>query len=122
MVKTTTKKLGALGAAAAMVALPLLGGCDSSVYKAGTYTGTGEGKGGPITATVTFDDKSITAVELVGDDESPGVGGYESIKDGTFASRVMETQSADIDGITGATLTTDGVKEAVQDAIDQAKK
>ena len=119
-----TKKIGALGAAGAAALMgmaPILGGCtDNAIYKEGTYTGTGEGKGGPITATVTFDSKSITAVELVGEDESPGVGGYECIKDGTFASRIIEAQSTDIDGVTGATQTTEGVKSAVQDAIDQA--
>lgn len=119
-----TKKIGMLGVVGATLligAVPFLGGCASdAVYNEGTYTGVGEGKGGPITATVTFDSKSIVSVELVGEDESPGVGGYECIKDGTFASRVVEAQSADIDGVTGATMTTDGVKAAVQDAIDQA--
>ncbi len=118
------KKIGALGTAGAALligVMPILGGCASdAVYNEGTYTGTAEGKGGPITATVTFDSKSIISVELVGEDESPGVGGYECIKDGTFANRVMEAQSADIDGVTGATMTTEGVKAAVQDAIDQA--
>ncbi len=98
-------------------------GCagEPAIYEPGTYTGTGEGKGGPITVTLTVDETSIVSVdEIVGDDETPGVGGWDQIQDGSYASFIMEAQSAEIDDVTGATLTTNGVRQATQDALDQA--
>lgn len=84
------------------------------------YTGTGEGKGGTVEVTLTVDgDRIVSVDEIVGDKESPNHG-QVPIEDGTFAAQIMEAQSADIDGVSGATETTKGVKEAVQDALDQA--
>lgn len=120
-----SRKVGAIAPAIAALAssAALLAGCagEPAIYAPGTYTGTGEGKGGPITVTLTVDETSIVSVdEIVGDDETPGVGGWDQIQDGSYASDIMEAQSADIDDVTGATLTTNGVREAAQNALDQA--
>ena len=109
--------------AAVASSLALVSGCagEPAIYEPGTYTGTGEGKGGPITVTLTVDETSIVSVdEIVGNDETPGVGGWDQIHDGSYASNIMEVQSAEIDNVTGATLTSNGVKQATQDALDQA--
>ena len=44
-----------------------------------------------------------------------------AIADGTFKAQIEEAQSADIDGVTGATMTTGGVITAVEEALAQAK-
>ena len=119
--KRVSVAVPALAAIASSVAL--ISGCagEPAIYEPGTYTGTGEGKGGPITVTLTVDETSIVSVdEIVGDDETPGVGGWDQIQDGSYASDIMEAQSSEIDDVTGATLTTNGVKQATQDALDQA--
>ncbi len=88
----------------------------------GTYTGNGQGRGGNIGVTLTVKDGKITVDEITQDGETQGIGGYEAINDGTFAKQIETAQGSDIDGIAGATQTTNGVKEAVEDALSQAVK
>ena len=93
----------------------------STKYADGTYTGTGQGKGGTITVTLTIANDVITVDSIDGaDHETTGVGGKEAIEDGTFKSQIEAAQSADIDGVSGATLTSTGVKDAVTDCLNQA--
>ncbi len=87
-------------------------------YKAGTYEGSGKGFGGDVKAVVTITDAGIESVELTGDDETPELGGaaLEKLQD-----MFVSAQSADIDGVSGCTLTSDGAIEAVQAALAQAQ-
>ncbi|MEF9926142.1 MAG: FMN-binding protein [Raoultibacter sp.] len=89
--------------------------------KDGVYTGTGVGMDGKITATILIKDDRLTCIETTQAGESQSVGGYEAIRDGKFAAMIDAAQGSDIDTITGATITTAGVKEAVNDALSQAK-
>ena len=110
---------------AAMMAL-FAAGCGEQAkaagkYVAGTYTGEGNGMGGAIQVTLTVDPDAIVSVDSITDSgETKGVGGKEAIEDGTFAAQIMDAQSADIDGVTGATMTTGGVRQAVENALSQA--
>lgn len=94
-------------------------------YKAGTYTGTGQGAGGDITVVVTIDDSGsiyVASDGVTGESETTGIGGKEACLDGTYAGQINAAQSSEIDGISGATLTSSGVREAVKDALEQASK
>lgn len=84
----------------------------------GTYTGEGQGYGGTVVVTLTTDSSTITDVKVTGDKETPNVGGLYLE---TLADQVKRAQSADIDGVSGATLTSNGVKEAAAAAIALAK-
>ena len=86
-------------------------------YTAGTYTGEGAGFGGKVTVTITVDDSTITDVTVEGPDETPTVGGAHLEE---LAEQIKTAQSAEIDGVSGATLTSTGVKEAAAAAIAQA--
>ena len=77
--------------------------------------------GGDITVTLSVENDVITVLEITGPYETPGVGGKEAIEDGTFKTQIEEAQGAEIDGIAGATMTSGGVKKAVQDALTQAR-
>lgn len=89
-------------------------------YIAGTYTGEGRGMGA-IEVTLTVDDGAITKVDsIVGDGETPGMGGLEAIEDGTYDAQIMAAQDGEIDGISGATISSQGVENAVKDALEQA--
>ena len=87
----------------------------------GVYTGTGRGMEGLITVTLLVDDGRITCLETTQEGESQSRGGYEAIRDGKFAAMIEAAQGADIDTIAGATITTAGVRQAVEDALAQAE-
>ena len=118
--KKTLVALVAAFALAALVGCSGGGGAAASKYTDGTYTGSGEGKSGTITVTLTIANDVITVDEITDPGETMGIGGAEAIADGTFKAQIEEAQSAEIDGVTGASLTTGGVKDAVADALAQA--
>ena len=86
-------------------------------YTPGAYEGSGQGYGGVVTVSITVDQDAITDVKITGDKETPTVGGA-ALED--LAAQIKE-KGADIDGVSGATLTSNGVKEAAAAAIAQAK-
>ncbi len=84
-----------------------------NVFSASEY-----GFGGDVTVTLTVDESgAITAVELVGDNETPEVGGAALA---TLQEQIMSAQSAEIDGVSGATMTSTAVKNAAAAALAQA--
>ena len=87
-------------------------------FQAGTYTGTANGFGGPVDVTLTVGDAGgITNVEIKGDGATPDVGGAAIP---TLAGRILEAQSAEVDGVSGATFTSQAVLDATAQAIAQA--
>lgn len=86
-------------------------------YAPGTYTATTRGNGGPVTVTVEVDDRAILAVVAAGEDETVGIGtlALESLPDAIVGANGVE-----VEGISGATVTSDAVKRAVADALRQA--
>ncbi len=89
---------------------------EAGVYTPGTYTGEGTGFGGTVKVTITVDANKITDVKVEGDSETPTVGGA-ALED--LAAQIKE-KGAEIDGVSGATLTSNGAKEAAAAAIAQA--
>ena len=81
------------------------------------YTGKAQGMFCEIVAEVTVKDGKIADVKLTGADETPALGGKVLEE---MPAKIVEAQSADVDGMTGATVTTDAVKAAVNDALAQA--
>lgn len=88
----------------------------------GVYTGVGKGMEGLITVTLLVDDGRISCLETTQEGESQSRGGYEAIRDGKYAQMIEAAQGSDIDTISGATITTAGVKQAVDDALAQAEQ
>ena len=86
-------------------------------YTPGTYTAEAAGHEAGLVVTVTVDGSGITAVDLDVSHETPEIGG--AAKD-ALIEQIMAAQGADIDGVTGATETSTGVKLALTDALNQA--
>jgi len=84
----------------------------------GTYTATAQGMESEITVNVTFDEYNIIAVGTWLEGETDGVGADIGEE---ISNQILEAQSADVDGVSGATVTSTAVKEAVADCIAQAK-
>ena len=83
-----------------------------------TYTGTAQGIG-EVSVTLTVEDGKITAAEVVGESETKGIG-YEPCADGTFADAIVAAQGVDFDSISGATVTSNAVKDATKKAMAAA--
>ncbi|MBO5597952.1 MAG: FAD-dependent oxidoreductase [Oribacterium sp.] len=88
-------------------------------FVAGTYSGSEQGFGGKVTVTITTTDSEITDVQIEGKDETPTVGGAALEE---LASQVKTAQSSEIDGVSGATVTSTAVKAAAAKAIEAAQK
>ena len=78
-------------------------------YTAGTYTATAYGIG-EVTVTVTFDETSITEVVLDVSNETEDIGQAAADE---LIEQVLEAQSADIEGVSGASLTSAAVSDGV---------
>ena len=88
-----------------------------AIYTAGTYTATAEGCLSDVTVTVTVSDKAITDVRVDASGETAELGCKAAEE---LPSEIIRSQSTDVDGYTGATLTSDAIKKAAADCIAQA--
>lgn len=79
-----------------------------------TLTGTAEGFGGDVTVTLTSVDGVITECKIAGDDETPDIGVKAFAE---LEKQVVAANGPEIDGVAGATVTSDAVKNAVAAAM-----
>ncbi|MCI8475082.1 MAG: flavocytochrome c [Oscillospiraceae bacterium] len=86
-------------------------------FKAGTYTGEGQGFGGTIKVTVTLSSTRIEKVEVTENSETPGIGTPAIEK---IPAKIVEAQSTQVDTITAATFASKGIIEAVNAALKSA--
>lgn len=104
----------------ALALMLIVSGCaPAAKWKDGTYTGTGQGMGGSIAVTVKVDKGKITAVDVTQHQETPGISDSAIAK---IPQLIVEKQSTDVEAVSGATYTSNGIKEAAQNALSQAKK
>lgn len=82
---------------------------------------TGDDNGiGPVVVILNVEDGKIIEATVEGDGETKGFGGLEACEDGTFAAQIVEAQGAEIDGVSGATVTTNAVIAATEEAMEAA--
>lgn len=86
-------------------------------YKDGTYQGSGTGFGGTITVQVTVSGGKITSVDILS--ASGETGSYFASAQGVV-SKVLSSQSPNVDAVSGATYSSNGIIQAVQNALSQA--
>ena len=94
-----------------MMLVPALTGCSA---RAEQRTGEAEGYGGPLKVTVTMNGEDITDVQVVSHSETQGVG-TRAIE--TLPDAIKEADSIDVDGVSGATVTSNAIKQAVSQAM-----
>ena len=90
---------------------------DSGTGTDGALTGEGSGFGGPITVEVTMDGDTITSVTVVDNSETLSIasGALEQIPEAIVAAN-----SPDVDVVAGATYTSNGIINAVKNALEGA--
>lgn len=123
-IKTGTKKNTTSGAAANGAAASGAGSTTTPVtevpadgYVDGTYTGSGTGFGGTITVQVTVSNRKIAAIDIL--DASGETASYFANAQGVI-SRILSSQSPNVDAVSGATYSSNGIISAVQNALAQA--
>ena len=90
---------------------------EAATYTPGTYTGEGTGISSTVTVTITFDETSMTEVVVDSSGETATIGAAAQDE---LAAQVLAAQSADIDGVSGATITSNAVITATESCIEQA--
>lgn len=92
---------------------------DSGRWKDGTYTATAAGKNGDIDVTVVIENGRMTKVEVSDHSETPDKGGVAIEK---LSEGMIQDQSPDVDAVTGATVTSNALKKAVAECLQEASK
>jgi uncharacterized protein with FMN-binding domain len=100
----------------ASTATAVVSSAGSGSYIPGTYTATATGMG-EISMIATFDADGLIDLELDLANETPDIG--QAAGD-TLIEQCLAAQSSSIDGVSGATVTTDAVKECLDDCFAQA--
>ncbi|MGD9568824.1 MAG: flavocytochrome c [Sedimentibacter sp.] len=85
--------------------------------KSGTYEVEGVGFGGKMNVKVTIKDGKIDDVEVVKNFETAGVG---KVALQIVSDRIVEGQSTNVDAVTGATISSNGLMATVQKALEEA--
>ena len=88
-------------------------------YNDGTYEGVGQGHGGDITVSVTVSDGKLTNVEVVSQNETEAI--YSSAVDTIIEGVIANNGTTNVDAVSGATESSSGIMDAVNDALSQAK-
>ncbi|MBR2699203.1 MAG: FAD-binding protein [Clostridia bacterium] len=110
---------GALVGTASVAAAGLMGGMAlaEGKYTPGTYSASAKGIASDVTVTMTFDANAITDVQIDVSGETPSIGGLIGED---MAKAILDGQSADVDAVAGATVTSDAIRTAAAACISQA--
>ena len=82
-----------------------------------TATGEAQGLGGPVKVEITATADKIVKLVATGDKETPGIGS-KAIEE--LPEKIVSSNSLDVDAISGATVTSDAIKEAAKKALESA--
>ncbi|MDR2759847.1 MAG: FAD-binding protein, partial [Spirochaetaceae bacterium] len=85
---------------------------------AGEYLGKGMGMGGELIVKVRMDGSRIASIEVVQQHETVGIGDKAVT---AIPAAIIRAQSTKVDTITGATVTSSAIIDAVNDALSKAR-
>ena len=90
----------------------------TGTYIPGTYEGTAEGISSTVKVTMTFSDSAVTdvVVDTSGETASYGAAAADQLRE-----QLLAAGSAEIDGVSGSTITSDAVMKAAKSCYAQAK-
>jgi len=86
-------------------------------FKDGTYTAVGTGIGGDVEVIAEVKDGEIVSIVLGEHSETEGI--FEGAVDGVIPE-IIKVQTTEVDVVSGATVTSNAIIEAVEDIMDQA--
>lgn len=89
----------------------------SAKYTPGTYVGKAQGIRSEVEVSVTFDENSITNIEVTSHEETKNIADAAIEK---VPAEILEAQSLDVDVVTSVTFTSRAIINAVEEAAKQA--
>jgi fumarate reductase flavoprotein subunit len=89
-----------------------------AVYEPGHWQGIGEGYNGAIVVSVETDSASIIDIKVLEQNEDAMIGG-DALR--ALKEYVLDTDSTDVDAVSGATQTSEGFLNAVNNALSNAR-
>ena len=87
-------------------------------YKDGIYTGTGRGYRPNLQVSVTIKNGKIADIQIASNNETPR---FAEQPFAVVPNEIVQAQSTEVDGVSGATRSSNGIKQAVEDALSKAK-
>ena len=90
---------------------------DSGSWKDGTYTESAKGKKGDFDVTVIILEGKISDIQIGDNKETPDLGG-KAIDE--LPDEMIKGQTYEVDAVSGATITSNGIKDAVARCLEQA--
>ena len=87
------------------------------LFTPGTYTGETQGIFSPITVQITVSANKILGVSINAKGETESLGGLAAEK---MSEAILKAQTPNVDGLSGATVSSDAIREAAKSALLQA--
>ncbi len=106
-----------LNKAAALIVVLTSSSAAVGALTSGTYEATGKGNNGPVVVQTTIENSQIKDIKVLKNSETPMIG-ETAIQQ--LPSKIIASQSLAIDGLTGATNTSNALKNAIKEALVQA--
>ncbi len=116
MKKNVFRGILAVVLAAAVVFFTVGVGAATTHYKRGTYEGSGRGKFSDVVLSVKIRRGKITAIDVISQNETPNYWKRAV----AVIDRIIESNNTAVDGVTGATKSSNAIKTAVNNALKQA--
>ncbi|MTI55673.1 stalk domain-containing protein [Geosporobacter ferrireducens] len=96
--------------------MPSMATTSGYTYKDGVYNGSGSGHGGALSVLVTVESGKISNIEVGANNETPSYLAQAK----AVIDDIINTQSTDVDAISGATKSSRAILEAVDSALEKA--
>ena len=91
----------------------------ASPYADGTYNGEAQGYGGTVSVAVTIQEGTITDVAIISAKQEDAA--YFDAAKGVI-DEILEAQTTEVDTVSGATFSSNGILHAVADALGKAEQ
>lgn len=92
---------------------------EAGTWTDGTYLESATGKNSNFEVTVVIQDGNIASVTIGDNEETPDRGGVAIAQ---LPDEIVKAQSYEVDAVSGATITSDGIKDAVARCLEQASE
>lgn len=92
---------------------------EKAIYADGTFSGEGNGMGGTIQVSIEIENSKIISITTISHGETESY--YKEIEEKLYPVVIENNSAADIDIVTGATVSSNGAIEAINEALNASR-